>query len=605
MGEKSDLESIHTASKHKVKSPSHAMRSPREQQQQQQMQQQQQFSTRTVLLAFLCGSFLPMILQQNYSHAALAVQQTVEQANFAEFGQQVLDQIHGKAQKEKQTETESVRKLQKEAPNSQQQSSSNNDKSKPLNVIIFYPDDWRHDDLHDANPHVQTPTFSEIAKDGIRFVHNYVTTSICWISRATLFTGQYVFHHESQYIFRPNFVRNKDQWKFSWPYLLQKAGYFVGHVGKWQYADKKGGNEYKNHIFNFSTYFESWIVKYNDKGKEYIADLAGHHAIRFLRERPKDKPFALTTAFYPPKGVFNTSEVKAEFLELYKGAKFREDYNLHAAVKKLPAFLQDNTTRARERYLDRYEANGTSYHNSTVAQYATLSHIDSVCGEIVKELKDQGVYDNTVIIVTADNGEFHGRHALADKWYPYDEAIRVPLIVKDPRMTKEQRGTTSDSMALNIDLAATILGAAGIKTPSAMDGRDLGDVYLSEPQSTEPWRTEMYYEFPRIDFKIPPSIALVRKDWKYLDWYQHGAEELFHTKEDPHELHDLSKDAKYAATKEEMKKRLQELRHEVYAPIVPFTKCDTLWPAGAPLPANTTDCSPFLPGICCNVTNTS
>lgn len=101
----------------------------------------------------------------------------------------------------------------------------------PLNVIILYPDDWRHDDLGDEVPMLQTPFFSWLATQGIRFTHNAVTTSICWISRATLFTGQWVSRHGATILSRPRFVDH--HWQHTWPHLLQKyGGYWVGHVGK-------------------------------------------------------------------------------------------------------------------------------------------------------------------------------------------------------------------------------------------------------------------------------------------------------------------------------------------------------------------------------------
>ena len=72
----------------------------------------------------------------------------------------------------------------------------------------------------------------------------------------------------------------------------------------------------------------------------------------------------------------------------------------------------------------------------------------------------------------ADNGYFHGEHGLADKWYPHEESIRVPLIVRDPRLSPDKAGRTNDDFALNVDLAPTILAAAGIKAPATMQGRE-------------------------------------------------------------------------------------------------------------------------------------
>eukprot|EP00977_Amphora_coffeiformis_P013365 scaffold3484_cov184-Amphora_coffeaeformis.AAC.6 len=409
----------------------------------------------------------------------------------------------------------------------------------PLNILILYPDDWRHDDVGDANPALYTPTFSALAAQGIRFTHNAVTTSICWISRATLFTGQYVSSHRSTYLFRPFFASRPAQWAESWPVWLQKhAGYWVGHIGKWHYND---ADDYKRRYFNFSSYFEGWIVRGNaaDGTQKFNADLAGSEAIRFLRERPKDRPFAATVAFYPPKGISNPGHAKAKYTAMYSNKTFEEAYDPDMAYQRLMPHLQHNRTYARSRYLPRYETHG-NYQNATVAQYATITHIDAVCGEIIAELKRQGVYNNTMIILTADNGEFRGRHAFSDKWYPYQEAIRVPLIIRDPRMSRR------------------------------------------EP--------------------IPPSVALVRKDYKYIDWWYHGKEELFDLQADPYELNNLAAKPELAALKQEMHHRLHTLRHEVFGKdFIPQTRCDPIARAGQDL-SKEPNCSKHFPDRCCPTT---
>jgi arylsulfatase len=315
--------------------------------------------------------------------------------------------------------------------------------SLPQNILIFYPDDWRHDDLGDTNPHMKTPFFTQLAKEGIRFTHNAVTTSICWISRATLFTGQYVTQHKSLYLFRPKFAHEKERWENTWPYLLQRAGYFVGHVGKWQYRDM---GRYKGSIFNFSSYFEGF---YWTKDGTHITDLAQNEALRFLKQRPKDKPFALTVAMYPPKGACNREDVHPSFFKIFENMSIPMLYDPNEALKLLPPFLQSNSTLARSRYNYRF-VSPNNYSSTMRSFHAMITQLDSVCSEIVKELKRQGVYNQTMIIVTADNGEFHSAHGLSDKWYPYQESIRVPLIIYDPRMPLEKRGTLDDSFTLNV-----------------------------------------------------------------------------------------------------------------------------------------------------------
>ena len=117
--------------------------------------------------------------------------------------------------------------------------------------------------------------------------------------------------------------------------------------------------------------------------------------------------------------------------------------------------------------------------------YSLITEVDAACRDIVHELEQQNILDETMIIFTTDNGMMLGDRGLAGKWYPYQESIRVPLIVRDPRMPYDKRNTLDDSLTLNIDLLSTILGAADLDTPDTAQGRDLADLYL--PSRTECW----------------------------------------------------------------------------------------------------------------------
>ena len=136
---------------------------------------------------------------------------------------------------------------------------------------------------------VQTPFLDRLAARGIKFTHSAVTTSICWISRATLMTGQYLARHRSDRIRNPKFY---DSWNTTWPYILQsQKDYYVGHIGKWHFNQQ----ERIVHKFDFSRIFEfkHWL---NIKGKRtHVTDHTENMAIEFLKTRPKDKPLLLFT----------------------------------------------------------------------------------------------------------------------------------------------------------------------------------------------------------------------------------------------------------------------------------------------------------------------
>ena len=154
-----------------------------------------------------------------------------------------------------------------------------------------------------------------------------------------------------------------------------------------------------------------------------------------------------------------------------------------------------------------------SYQAYMSRYYRLITEVDEAIGRIVDELRIQGVFDNTLIMVIGDNGYFHGDRGLADKWYPYEESVRVPLIVRDPRLPAGNRGLKRDQLALNLDVAPTVVAAAGLAVPAVMQGRDLSPLYL---QTRPPaWRDEFFYEHPTVLGKdrIPSSRAVIRKDW--------------------------------------------------------------------------------------------
>lgn len=188
-------------------------------------------------------------------------------------------------------------------------------------------------------------------KEGIRFTHNAVTTSICWISRAKLlFTGLYASRHKSLRLRQPVFYAT---WhNTSWPAILQNAGYFVGHVGKWQYINR-GGIVQK--LFNWTSIFE---------GQHWCAglpasDYARNETIRILRERPNRQPFAATVAFYPPKPVTLNPEPGAQWKlrkKQYENETIPYPYNYSESRSKLPCFSNAHEKTGQHRYNTRYQS---------------------------------------------------------------------------------------------------------------------------------------------------------------------------------------------------------------------------------------------------------
>jgi arylsulfatase len=211
----------------------------------------------------------------------------------------------------------------------------------------------------------------------------------------------------------------------------------------------------------------------------------------------------------------------------------------NASWDNLPYFFNERN-EGRYRWRERYNT-PTKFQHNMKNYYRLATEVDTACGRIIEELERQGVMNETLVIFTTDNGNYHGEHQLADKWYAHEESIRVPLIVHDPRMPPSEAGIPQSDYTLNIDLAPTILSAAHIQPPDHMQGEDFSQLYR-DPERTKSWRKEFYYEWQsRIfgPYHIPDVSALVRKDYKYIYWPQHKYEQLFHLPTDRLEENDL------------------------------------------------------------------
>lgn len=215
--------------------------------------------------------------------------------------------------------------------------------------------------------------------------------------------------------------------------------------------------------------------------------------------------------------------------------------------KDLPWFFNEHN-EGRRRWKNRFDSE-ENYQDKLKNLYRMATEVDAVVGAVIDELKAQGVYDNTLLIFTTDNGNLHGEHGLAEKWYPWEESIRVPLVVQDPRMPENQRGTRNAEFTLSVDLAPTILQAAQIPVPSYMQGRDLSMLYRSPLETAKTWRQDFFYEWTQGENNaaeghnkfdhIPAVFALIRRDWKYYYWPQIKYEQLFHIEKDPYEEWDI------------------------------------------------------------------
>jgi len=217
----------------------------------------------------------------------------------------------------------------------------------------------------------------------------------------------------------------------------------------------------------------------------------------------------------------------------------------------MPAFVQNSEGHKRWQM---EMATSEDYQKSVKGYYRLIAGIDEVVGRMLESLDRRGLLDNTVVIYTADNGFFLGERELSGKWLMHEESIRTPLIIRDPRLPAAMRGTRRGNMTLNIDMAPTILGAAGIDAQRAMQGRDLAPLMQKKPPA---WRHEFYYSHLFVHPAIPKSEGIRDERWKYVRYIESATlyEELYDLSQDPHEEQNLAHGGRHERQLKAMRER--------------------------------------------------
>jgi arylsulfatase len=428
-----------------------------------------------------------------------------------------------------------------------------------MNIVMLVIDDTRWDSIGAAgNRIVQTPRIDRIASEGIRFTQARVATSICMTSRASLLTGQYMSRHG---IDRFGKQLTPDAFARTYAGLLRAAGYWTGYVGKYDVGAPRPAD------FDFLRAYHGrhWLDKDNGE-RVHVTEQNTHDAIEFLRARPEDKPFLLSVGYFAPHAEDNAKE---QYLPQDWSAKVYEGVKVPPSplsdekyLRALPPFLSQDSNEGRIRFKWRFDT-PERYQEYMVRYYRLITEVDAAVGRLIDELKAQRVYENTLMVFVGDNGYFHGDRGLADKWYPYEQAFRVPLIIRDPRLPVRRRGATRDQLVLNIDIAPTIVAATGLRVPDVMQGHDLSPLYLAG--KIPDWRDEFFYQHPTITSRdrIPASLGVIRRDWKYIYWPEWDYEQLFNLKKDEQEFRNLADDPAQAGQRAKMRRKLEDWRKRV------------------------------------------
>jgi N-acetylglucosamine-6-sulfatase len=478
------------------------------------------------------------------------------------------------------------------------QAENNKQEPKPPNVILILTDDLA---VNDLNPRAlrHMPNLKSLLIDkGTTFDNAFVTNSLCCPSRATILRGQYTHNHEILSNDPPRggfqkfrFLGHENSTMATW---VKEQGYRTAFFGKYLNGYKEtyvppGWDEwyavtgnYLSHTFNENghlvnyepeSYYDTDVM--SDKASDYITRTAGADPPFFTANRP----FLMwigTKAPHQPATPAPRDENAYPLLSLPHPPSFDEK-----DVSDKPGWISDNPPLSLEQKKYMQEL----YRKRLQSMLA----VDDMIGELIKALHQSGELDNTYIFFTSDNGFHLGQHRLgAGKWTPYEEDIRVPLIVRGPGVPE---GETLHHMVLNNDLAPTFADLAGAEAPSFVDGRSLVGLLTEEPTPLKDWRRRFVIESvaERSGVPHPPFItesevaplitgdplpgnwrrtsaasaqsseqwgrpwlkALRTKNYLYVE-YKTGEKELYELSGDPYELNNM-----YASAAPKIRQRLE------------------------------------------------
>lgn len=429
--------------------------------------------------------------------------------------------------------------------------------SRP-NIIFILTDDQRLDALGaTGNTIIHTPNIDKIARKGILFSNAYVTTSICCVSRASILSGQYMLRHKIEDFATPFTDEALQQ---TYPLLLRKAGYTTGFIGKFGIGTKDPSPA----LFDYWACSKEMDHQYylsNTKGeKVHNTDSISNAILQFLGQHGTQTPFCLSVSFKAPHeldGSPPTYPVQEKFKTLYVNDNIPEPLTADPAYwNNFPDFFRTDKNIARIRWKPLFST-PELYQQTVKNYYRMITGVDEAMGKMMEKLQQLGIAGNTVIVYMSDNGFSLGEHGLEGKWYPYEESVRVPLIIFDPRRAPAQNGKIARQMALNIDIAPTLLSLAGVATPGRMQGQDL----FALTDNKIPERKDFFYKHTFAGTPaLPQSEAVISKSMKYIIYTEHHYEELYDLSRDPYETTNLAGNGKYKKQMAYFRKRLETLK---------------------------------------------
>lgn len=442
--------------------------------------------------------------------------------------------------------------------------------SRP-NIILVVTDDQPYHTV-DYMPFVKT----ELMKNGVVFENGFATTPLCCPSRASILSGQYAHNHQVLTNTLPMGGATKFDVDSSFSILLQEIGYTTAYLGKYMngYDDMTppgavppgwdvwnvflGKNLSTNedagnlqYFYNFSLSQNGEIVEYSRNNANFSADVITWKALEFIRDT-KDTPFFMMVNYYNPHSPYISAPRHKE--------SFRASTGWDWVQYRPPSFNEENIRDKPDYIGDLSPLSEEQLDTVHLQILRSLLSVDDGVASIAAALEKADLDENTIIILTSDNGLTIGDHRFgATKNCPYDACAKVPFIVYAPNYIEPR---LDSNLVANIDLYPTIADWAGFQTPESVDGLSMVSL-LQDP--AVPWREALLLEhWPTnegVGSIIPEYYSIRTQEWKYIE-YVTGEVELYDLINDPHELVNVAGKRDYREIQEYLANQLQELEKE-------------------------------------------
>ncbi|MCC6511372.1 MAG: sulfatase [Pirellulaceae bacterium] len=468
---------------------------------------------------------------------------------------------------------------------------------QPPNILFIFSDDLAYQAISaygDSRKLLETPHMDRLAREGMRFDRCLVGNSICGPSRATILTGKYSHMNG----FYNNSNSRFDSSQVTFPKLLQAAGYSTAIMGKWHLVSDPVGFDEWHILPGQGIYYNPPMIHKGEKVKHtgYTTDVITDLSIDWLKKRDKTKPFMLMSQHKAPHREWSPAirhlgwdkdrqHTEPETLfDDFAGrsrAVVEHDMGIDKTFTELDAKLKPApglTPEERQQWDAYYEPRNAAYRQAKLSgkelvrwRYNRYMHdylgcvkaVDESVGRLLEYLESEGIADNTIVVMTSDQGFYLGEHGWFDKRWIFEESLRTPLLVRWPGSVKA--GSSSSELVSLVDFAETFLDVAGQPIPAEMQGRSLVPVLKGETPAD--WRKSFYYhyyEYPS-PHHVRPHYGVVTDRYKLVHYYNTDVDEweLMDRQKDPLETKSFYNDPAYTDTVRELKTELERLRREL------------------------------------------